>query len=233
MGYVTGMSYGYSQFCVKADAMSLLDIELNDGGEVKKIEDLAYVILHNKEGDDDKIDLVPRRDSSDIEILSAGVAESYPEFIQSIETEETDDDVAFKSQITADVQSQYGIEVPEAEKQYYLRLTMPEVDDERKKVLDEAVKLIHDATVTRMDATLAFFTATITSKLVGEDEMAVKEVKQKIEDLKKQYEEMREKLTDEKKQQIEEGNRRYHENHDDGLSDSISEKMKLNSLKME
>jgi len=233
MGYVTNMSYCYSQYCVKADAMSLLGIELHDGDKVLAIEDLAYVALHNKEGDDDKIDLIPKGDSSDIEILSAGVAESYPEFIQSIETEETDEDLAQKEEMRATVEKQFGMKVPEAEKAYYLRLTMPEVNDDRKKLLEDAVTVIHDTAKLQMDAVLTYYTASITAKLVGETEETAEAIKGKLEELKKSYDDMREKLTDDKKKEIEDGNKRYHERHDKESEDDEEYKKKiLNSLKM-
>ena len=62
MGYVTVMSYAYCNLCVKADASSLLGVEVAMSGMPLHIEDMADVYVHTlkEDGDETIIDLFPK-----------------------------------------------------------------------------------------------------------------------------------------------------------------------------
>ena len=55
VGYVTEMSYGYAQLCVKADPSSLLSFEEKIDDKTYRMEDMARIVVHDKEGDDDNL----------------------------------------------------------------------------------------------------------------------------------------------------------------------------------
>ena len=84
VGYVTEMSYGYAQLCVKADPSSLLSFEEKIDDKTYRMEDMARVVVHDKEGDDDKIDLYPIQPAF-ITLLITGMYSKHPEFIISLE----------------------------------------------------------------------------------------------------------------------------------------------------
>ena len=119
LGYFSMMSYGYCQLCVKADPSSILGIEEEEGSMVYRIEDLAEVGLHEEPENEDKLDLYPK-DPSNLAILARGMMKIHPEFKQSLEkytgTEENDESIESK----------------------YLRLTMPEVNDDRRDLINTA-----------------------------------------------------------------------------------------------
>lgn len=191
MGYVVNMSYLYGNICVKADPMSLLGFEIVSGGSVLKIENAVDAIVHNEPDDDDKIDLYPKA-GVDIEEIAAGVFSVHPEFIQSREQ----------------------TEVPEDEKEYkdpmeYLRLTMPEVNEDRRDVLRDGVDTVFKACKAQLDALFVYTTGRLTVLSVGEPIDEVEETKETIEANRKKYLEMAQEITDEKKQQIEDAYQRY------------------------
>jgi len=211
MGYVAALSYQYSQLCVKADPALLLGIVLDDDGVERNIEDLAQVMVYEDKERQDRMDLIPKYSNDSIPVLAKGVTEFYPEIKQSVETNDPDDEDEMVIEQKKAFEEQYGIPVAPVEKSYFLVLTMPEVDDDRKKKLDDAVDVIHDAIKARMDSTLAFFSAQVTAKSMGETPEDVKAAEDQLKEVQKQYDDMRETLTEDKKKEIQEANVRYHQ----------------------
>jgi len=216
-GHYTMMTYGYSLLCTKADPMALLNIQVYDGAAERNLEDLAYVIVHDKDGDDDKFDLVPKNGPDDIPILSSAVMRSYPEFEQSVETieenpeDENNIDEGEQEQINeifggdGDDDS-FDIDV----KPVFLRLTVPPVDDDRKKVLNDAVKVLYEATKIRMEADLKMASVEVAAYVVSASPEKAQKAETRLKAIRKEYEEYRDEAMANKKKEIEEANRRYH-----------------------
>ena len=94
LGYVSEMSYGYAQLCVKADPSSLLSFEEKIDDRKYRMEEMAKIEIHNTEEDNDKIDLYPI-DPAYISTLISGMFKIHPEFKISVEKyiiDEEDDD---------------------------------------------------------------------------------------------------------------------------------------------
>ncbi|MGN0051255.1 MAG: hypothetical protein ACI37N_08745 [Prevotella sp.] len=193
LGYFSMMSYGYCQLCVKADPSSILGFEEEEGSMVYRIEDLAEVGLHEEPENEDKLDLYPK-DPSNLAILARGMMKIHPEFKQSLEkytgTEENDESIESK----------------------YLRLTMPEVNDDRRDLINTAIDGLDTECKLKFDAMKAKYLARITKELI-DDPKALDEAKEKIDELVDEADQMREKMTNDKKKEVEDAYQRYLTSH--------------------
>lgn len=191
MGHVAVMSYGYCQLCVKADASSILGFEQTWNGLPRKIEDLADVYVHTEEGDDDKLDLFPKR-SEYLPLLAKGIVEIHPEFKQDLLTFEGVD--------------KEDEDNPDAK---YLRLIMPEVNKDRRDVIMEAIDLLYKQCVAKLDALKVKYGVMITKQTVTSDPAAVKEAQDTLTEQIDQGKEMCENLTAEKRKEVEDAYQSY------------------------
>jgi len=225
MGYIAELTYVYGNVCIKADPTSLLDLEVVDDGYSYKIEDMAYVIVHDQEGDDDKIDLIPKNGEEDLSLLSQAVFRIHPEFTQTYEAVKTDEELAAEENVP--------FEIEEDESRHMLRLTMPVVDEERKKILTDGANLAYDACKAKLDAVNTYYTGTVTALLPGETKEAEDYIKKSLEDTKLNYLGMAEQCKSDKLKEIEDGYQRYLAGVKQAaiLADSDSDQWK--SLKME
>ncbi|MGM9699498.1 MAG: hypothetical protein ACI3Y0_12795 [Prevotella sp.] len=190
LGYIGQMSYEYAQLCIKADPSSLLGFEEVINGKTMRMEDLARVVVHDAEDDNDKIDIYPN-DPSFIACIMGGMMSIHPEMqftLEKYEEAEEDDDN------------------PELK---YLRLTMPKVNDDRRKLLlaaidaiDEQCKVNHEKMKVKYAAELT--TATLTEKASDADE-----AKKLFEQLFDNYKRMRERMTEEQKENVKKAFLRY------------------------
>ena len=190
LGFVTEMSYGYAQLCVKADPSSLLGFEETVDGKTCKMEELARVLVHDEEGDDDKIDLYPI-EIGYIQTLITGMMKFHPEFkitIEKYEEAEEDD------------------ESPELK---FIRLTMPKVNKERRDFMLTAIDALDTYCKGRLEKMRVKYSAQLTKVCLGEKPEAVDEAKNVMDALMKKYGDMREQLTTKKKEEVENAFQRY------------------------
>lgn len=206
MGYIAVLSFTYGNVCVKADPTSLLNIEEEEDGNVLKIEDMAYVIVHDEEGDDDKMDLIPKCGDQDLPFISQAVIKVHPEFGQSIEVLETEG--SDMNDEGSDAQTD-SILTKEDMTRHFLRLTMPVVDKDRKKLLEDAANLAYDECKAKLDASGTICTGIVTAQLVGEDVRTVEFVKKVLEDSKKKYLDMAGQFKTDKLKEIEDAYQRF------------------------
>lgn len=185
IGHIGVLSYQYSNLCIKADGCSLLGMEIEDDDYTYHIEDLAHVKMHTQEGDDDKIDLIPKNGDDDIEVLSKSVMDVHPEFIQSIE----------------EVENGNGL--------HMLRLTMPEVNDDRKDVLEDAINVCYDECKAKLDALNTYYTGIIDAQLVGETKEVIDEVTGNMNTVKDKIQEIIDKYKEDKLKELEDGYQRW------------------------
>ena len=158
LGFVTEMSYGYAQLCVKADPSSLLGFEETVDGKTCKMEELARVLVHDEEGDDDKIDLYPI-EIGYIQTLITGMMKVHPEFkitMEKYEEAEEDD------------------ESPELK---FIRLTMPKVNKERRDFMLTAIDALDTYCKGRLEKMRVKYSAQLTKVCLGEKPEAVDEAK--------------------------------------------------------
>lgn len=194
LGYFSMMSYGYCQLCVKADPSSILGFEEDENGRTYRIEDLAEVGIHEEPENEDKLDLYPK-DPANLAMLARGMMRIHPEFKQSLEkyTGTPDDDDSIESK--------------------YLRLTMPEVNDDRRDVINTAIDGLDTECKLKFDAMKAKYLAKITKELINSDPKDLDEAKEKIDELVDEANQMREKMTSDKKKEVEDAYQRYLSKH--------------------
>lgn len=198
MGYVGMMSYRFSHLCVKAEPASLLSIEENFGSKYLKVEDMADVYTMDEEQEDVMI-MMPKK-SEYIQLILHGMRNDHPEF--KVTLEKIDKDATGEAD---DMDNKY------------IRVQMPEVDKDRRKLLLNLVEVEYKMTCGLMDATyektkVNVAKLTVTTGNPKEED----EAKQQMEEIKKQYEEMRENLYNDKKKEIEDAYARYQEKHPAG-----------------
>ena len=200
MGHVAVMSYGYCQLCVKADASSILGFEETWNGLPQKIEDLADVYVHTlkEDGDDTIIDLLPK-EANYLGLMAKGIFKVHPEIKQTIETypdvrEEDKDD-------------------PNAK---FLRLTMPEVDKNRRDVLIQAIDALHEkcclqleAVKTKTKAKLVELGATPLPSSENDPKKREEDPFAKFDEQHAQYAQICENLTNDKKKEVEDAYQHY------------------------
>lgn len=191
MGHVAVMSYGYCQLCVKADASSILGFEQTLNGMPQKIEDLADVYVHTEEGDDDKLDLFPKRGEY-LALLAMGIMEIHPEFKQEALTYEGVDE---EDKDSLDAK--------------FLRLTMPKVNKDRRDVIMQAIDLLHKQCLAKLDALKVKYEAKLTQLIVTSDPAAVKEAQDTLTEQIDEGKEMCENLTNDKRKEVEDAYQRY------------------------
>ena len=131
-GYVAALNYRYLNLCVKAEEVSLLPVQVAIEGEVKNLEDVAYA--GKRGGNDYSLFIVPKYEE-DLQPISEAVMHFHPEFIQKVEKETVDPGDGSDSQ-----------EIP------LLKLTVPEVNDDRYDVLKQAAKTFYDMCKADMEA---------------------------------------------------------------------------------
>jgi len=185
MGHVGVLSYQYSNLCIKADGCSLLGVEIDEDDYTYHIEDKAYVKIHDKEGDDDKIDLIPKNGDDDISLISKSVSAIHPEFVQSVE------------------------EIENVEGLHILRLTMPEVNDDRKDVLEDAINLCYDECKTKLDAVNTYYTGIIDANLVGETPEEIDNVTKNFKKVKDTFQQIIDQYKTDKLKSLEDAYQRW------------------------
>ena len=190
LGYVSEMSYGYAQLCVKADPSSLLSFEEKIDDRKYRMEEMAKIESHNTEEDNDKIDLYPI-DPAYISTLISGMFKIHPEFKISVEKyiidEEDDDSPQLR----------------------FVRLTMPKVTKERRDLLLDAIDLLDYKCKGRHEEMKIKYTKELTKVCIGEKPESIDEAKDKMEQILKHFSEMRQQLTTKKKEEVENAYQRY------------------------
>jgi len=234
-GHYAMMVYLYSQLCTKADPMVLLQVVVKDGVVEHNIEDVAFVKVHDQEGDDDKFDVYPKSGPDGLPSISQGIMDAYPEFKQSLEPVEIPPDEESGESVENEDGGETGVEENGFEdgNKVFLRLTIPPVDDDRKKAMDDAVNIIHDTTKGKMDVELGAATAEMSVYTVTSSPEEAEKAKKRFEEIKKQFEDLREEETEKKKKEIEEANKRYHQQEEERQCEKDAEDDTWTKLKVE
>lgn len=210
-GYVALYSYRLANLCIKADPVSLLGVTVVDDGLPLNIEDVALV---GKGEDQFKINVYPK-DEKKILLVGKGIAEEHPEFKQEMEAMTTPD----------------GMEIR------YIKLTMPEVNDDRKKVLTDAVKTLHDECAAKLKSGNALYAGKLTLDQAGASKEDIDEAKQKFDEITDTYDKACGTVTDDKTKEIEDAYQAYIEkkrkkDEEKAETDAAMGKEAMNNLKL-
>ena len=186
-GYAAMLNYRYMNLCVEAEAAALVPITVTDiEGNVYNIEQVADCMQPNQFA----FEIVPRRMPM-LPFIQKGIAETHPEFKQEVIIPKDED--RFYMSGTVDYDSER-----------HILCTMPEVDDERYKLLTETVKALYDECMVEVDKIKTKYTQMLAdrSKDLPEDE--ADEAKTEQEKLLNQYSEAIKNYRDNKEKEIEE-----------------------------
>lgn len=192
MGYVGLLSYRYCQVCVKAEPCALLPVEQTVAGMEYKMEDLARVYPHQEEDEQHIMDLFPIRPEY-LQLIVEGVFNVHPEFKISIEKYKEYDNEEDNNH--------------EANK--YVRLTMPDVDKNRRDVIMNFIDVEFNTCKANMSRVEAQCIAKITTLTVADDPAALQEAKDKVKEVVDEAAKMRDDLTNDKKKEVEDAYQRY------------------------
>lgn len=182
-GYVAGMTFRYMNLCVKAEVASLLPVQVVVEGKANHIEDVAYV--GQKEEDEYSLYIFPKFDD-DMYAIAQAVKMRHPEFKQKIESQKVDPGDG----------SQHEVK--------YLRVIMPEVDDNRHDALKQAVDTFYQKCKGEMEAAQKKATAQMAVLGADESPLVMDEVKKNMDEINDTWNKQREKLHEDKVKEIEE-----------------------------
>jgi len=184
-GYVTLYSYRLVNLCIKADPMSLLGVVVSIEDIPMNIDDVAIVAA----GDNAfELKVVPK-DEDNLLLIGKGIAEEHPEFTQEIDSV-TIDDVEYR----------------------FIKLIMPSVNEDRKKLLMDSVKVLHDECVAKMKASTTLYSGRITLDMMGAAKEEIDNVNTKMQETTDMYNKICEESTATKNKEIEEAYSLYLQN---------------------
>lgn len=183
-------AYRLRNLCVKAEEVSLLPIQVMIEGEPQKLEQCTTI---GKE-DDYSFMIIPKYDE-DMEALGHAITIAHPEFKQEIESMKVDSVDEAGNSKEADVR--------------YIRVTMPEVDDNRYDVLKDGVKVAYEECKAQMEVANAKADARFAQLSVGESEEDLEKLKNAREKLNDEWNGQRDKIYNDKLQEIEDAHNKW------------------------
>lgn len=196
-GHCARFAYRLMNFCVKAEEVSLLPVEALIDGDLVKLDDCSIV----GKKDDYTFMIIPNF-AEDMEAIAQGVMMEHPEFKQSME------------EMTLDTVDEEGRSIKKDI--HYLLLKMPEVDDDRYKVLKDGVKVVYNDCKAAMELASTKGEANIAPLLVGETEEDIEKLNKVRDKVKAEWTDHREKLYHDKLQEIEDA-------HNEWMADRVEE----------
>ena len=181
-GYVAAMNYRFLNLCVKAEEASLLPVQVPIEGEMNNLEKVAYA---GKRSEDEYSLYVIPKYQDDLRDIAKAVKDIHPEFIQIIE----------KKIVEPGDGSQQEVK--------YLKLTVPEVNDDRYDVLKQGTDTFYkmckaDMEKAKMEADIQFVALCVDEK--PED---IDELKKAVDETNDMWIKQRENIHDKKLKEIE------------------------------
>lgn len=184
-GYFALLNFRYQNLCVKADAASLMPVNVRMGGDPKNIEDVAKVGI----ADDYHLAVFPNQEDLQ-QFVIEGIRQAHPEFKLEVKP------------------YKYN-----GEDRHFLYYEMPEVDKNRHDVLTQGVKSLHDECKTRIDEIYVENLSSLTTLLKGSSQ-DLDLVKKELDRVHDDYVEKVKGLRDSKLTEVDEAYQRYMESQD-------------------
>jgi len=188
--FVARMNYRFLNLCVKAEAASLLSVEVLVEGELQHLE--KCTMLSKK--DDYNFVIIPNFDE-DMPSVGNAIFAVHPEFKQKMETTKVD---------MLDENGQ-----TKTHEVKYLLVTMPDVDDDRYDVLTNGVKAAYEECKFQMETTNKVSSVKFAELAAGETEEELDRLKKELEKMNKQWNDHRDKLYNDKLQEIEDAHNKW------------------------
>lgn len=194
-GYFALLDYRYKNLCTKAEAASMLPIEVEMEGASFKIENVAAISIPEW----NQIMVIPK-DEDYIPYIGHAVIMVHPEFKQKV--------------------TRYHVEELNKDIKVLL-LTVPPVDKDRKKVLDEGTDSLYDQCLACLDKTKVDTGLAIAKGMANKSKEEIDEARNKFDELYKQYRKNVDQLHDDKKQEIEEAYEKYVKEQGESKSEAL------------
>lgn len=185
-GYVGLLVYRYANLCIKADPFALLSVMVKVDDEMKKIEEVAQVAIHETY----HFVVVPTYEE-DLLAISKAVSMEHPEFKQEIKSFDG-----------------YAPEDPEGK---YLFYTMPEVNKERHDAMIQAVDALYDECSQQMEKALSMCLAQIVPLMVDAAPEEIKRVQDHCQQIADYFGKIRDNNHDTKTKEVEDAYAEYQE----------------------
>lgn len=190
------LNYRYKNLCTKAEAESMLPVEVEIEGPLFKIEEVAIMSIPEW----NQIMLMPK-DEEYIPYIGHAVMMVHPEFKQKV--------------------TRYFIESQDRDVKV-LMLTMPPVDKDRHKLLNDGVDVLYTQCVAYIDNVKAEAGIQISEQMAQQSIDEINETRKKLDDLHKQYSKNVDGLHDDKKSEIEDAYQKYLKEHGDDAGSSTT-----------
>jgi hypothetical protein len=187
-GYVAGMHIRLMSLCVKAEVVSLIPVEVIIDGEVNRLEDVANV--GQKEDDEYSLYIFPKYDD-DMRAIAQSVAMRHPEFKQEVDSQKVDPGDGSEQDLK------------------FLKVTMPEVDDNRYDALKQATDVFYQKCKADMKAAQTEVSAQIAILGADESPLLMDDVKKNMDQINDMWDQQREKIHEDKLKEIEEGHNKW------------------------
>ena len=185
-GYVALLTFRYSNLCVKADAISLLPVNVTIDGEDTNIENVADVAIPKNT----VLAVIPK-DTAHLNAIGNGILNAHPEFVMEVVQNKKSND----------------------EEDKYLTFTMPEVDEVRHAELSDGVESLYKQCKTRLDNVYHHYGEMIDENMEESSAKEKEEVSNQLKDLYDYYNRLCEQMTETKKKEIESAYQAYQKKH--------------------
>lgn len=185
-GYVALLTFRYSNLCVKADAISLLPVNVTIDGEDTNIENVADVAIPKNT----VLAVIPK-DTAHLNAIGNGILNAHPEFVMEVVQNKKSND----------------------EEDKYLTFTMPEVDETRHSELSDGVDSLYKQCKTKLDHVFHQYGDLINGKMQENSAKEKEEVSNQLKELFDYYDQLCEQMTETKKKEIESAWQEYQKEH--------------------
>jgi len=188
--FIGVMDFRFKNLCIKADPMALLPVKILIEGELQNIEQCANVAKDN----DYQFMVFPKYEE-DLGQIAKGIFESHPEFKiegKTMPVESVDED---GNDQTEDIK--------------YLVVTMPEVNNDRYKVLKDAVDAIYQDCKIQMESADTISKSKFAELAPGETKEDLDKLDKGLKKLKEQWYGQRDKIYQAKLDEIEEAHNNW------------------------
>lgn len=183
-GYVALLAYRYANLCVEANPFALLSVQVTVEDELKKIEEVAKVAVHEKYHF-----IVEPFYEEDFFAVGKAIMETHPEFKQEIKSYDG-----------------FDKEDPEGKFLFY---TMPEMNKEQHDIFLKAVDALYDECKQKMEMAKQDCVTKLSVLQQDASPAEVEKTSDMVDQIMKQYNEFRDTTHDTKKQEVEDAYKEY------------------------
>ena len=177
-GYVALLVYRYANLCIEANPIALLSAEAEVEGEVKRIEEVAEIAVHETY----HFAVIPRYEE-DLYATGKAIMKEHPEFKQEIKSLDG-----------------YDEEDPAGKFLFY---TMPEVNKERRDIILKAMEAFRDECTQKMNVAEQSCVTQLAALQVDASPIEIEKTAEIVKQIVDMHNDMRDKTYNSKKEEVE------------------------------